>query len=159
MTSSNGYIFRVTGHLCREFTGPGEFPPQRPVTRSFDVFFDLRMNKRLSKQSRRRWFETPPLPIWRHCNENSNAELWCFFNLRLNKRLSKDSWGWWFETLSHPSWRQCNDEWVRYYVWNLKRSKYFIHIFNVKAARKFFFWMQPNLRDEPHFILQTLACT
>ena len=35
------------------------FPSQRPVTRSFDVFFDLRLNKRLSKQSRRRWFETP----------------------------------------------------------------------------------------------------
>ena len=27
---------------------PGEFPAQRPVTRSFDVFFDLRLNKRLS---------------------------------------------------------------------------------------------------------------
>ena len=45
MTSSNGNIFRVTGHLCGEFTGPGEFPAQRPVTRSFDVFFDLRLNK------------------------------------------------------------------------------------------------------------------
>ena len=50
MTSSNGDIFRVTGHLCGEFTGPGEFPAQRPVTRSFDVFFDLRLNKPLSKQ-------------------------------------------------------------------------------------------------------------
>ena len=29
----------------------GEFPAQRPVTQSFDVFFDLRLNKRLSKQS------------------------------------------------------------------------------------------------------------
>ena len=29
----------------------GEFPAQRPVTRSFDVFFDMRPNKRLSKQS------------------------------------------------------------------------------------------------------------
>ena len=29
---------------------PGEFPAQRPVTRSFDVFFDLRPIKRLSKQ-------------------------------------------------------------------------------------------------------------
>ena len=28
---------------------PGEFPVQRPVTRSFDVFFDLRLNKQLSK--------------------------------------------------------------------------------------------------------------
>ena len=51
ITSSNGNICRVTGHLCGEFTGPGEFPAQRPVTRNFDVFFDLRLNKRLSKQS------------------------------------------------------------------------------------------------------------
>ena len=28
---------------------PGEFPTQRPLTRSFDVFFDLRLNKRLSR--------------------------------------------------------------------------------------------------------------
>ena len=30
------------------------FPSQRPVARSFDVFFDLRLNKQLSKQSKRR---------------------------------------------------------------------------------------------------------
>ena len=65
MTSSNGSIFRVTGPLCGEFTG--EFS-QRPVTRSLDVFFDLRLNKRLSKQSRPRWFETPSLSLWYHCN-------------------------------------------------------------------------------------------
>ena len=35
----------------------GKFPAQRPVTRSVDVFFDLRLNKRLSKQSRGWWFE------------------------------------------------------------------------------------------------------
>ena len=38
MTSSNGNIFRVTGHLCGEFTGPRWIPSKRPVTRSFDVF-------------------------------------------------------------------------------------------------------------------------
>ena len=68
MTSSNGNIFRVTGHLCGEFTGPGEFPAQRPVTRSFDVFFDLCLNKRLSKQPWGWWFETPSRSLWRHCN-------------------------------------------------------------------------------------------
>ena len=47
---------------------PGEFPTQRPVTRSFDVFFDLRLNKWLSKQSWGWWFETPPCSLWRHCN-------------------------------------------------------------------------------------------
>ena len=48
---------------------PGEFPAQRPVTRSFDVFFDLRLNKRLSKQSWGWWFETLPRPLWSHCND------------------------------------------------------------------------------------------
>ena len=48
----------------------GEFPSQRPVTRSFDVFFDLCLNKRLSKQSWGGWFETPSCPLWRHSNVN-----------------------------------------------------------------------------------------
>ena len=47
----------------------GEFPSQRPVTRSFDVFFHLCLNKRLSKQSWVRWFETPLHSLWRHCND------------------------------------------------------------------------------------------
>ena len=47
---------------------PGEFPAQRPVTRSFHVFFDLRLNKPLSKQSRGWWFETLSRPLWRHFN-------------------------------------------------------------------------------------------
>ena len=47
---------------------PGEFPAQRPVTRSFDVFFDLCPNKRLSKQWWGWWFETPSSPLRRHCN-------------------------------------------------------------------------------------------
>ena len=68
MTSSNGTIFHVTGPLCGEFTGPGEFPAQRPVTRSFDVFFDLRVNKRLSKQPRGWRLETPSWSLWRHRN-------------------------------------------------------------------------------------------
>ena len=75
MTSSNGNIFRVTGHLCGKFTGPGEFHAQRPVTRSFDVFFDLRPNKRLSKQWWGWWFETLSSPLWRHCNAYSSLAL------------------------------------------------------------------------------------
>ena len=46
----------------------GEFPAQRPVTQIFDVFFDLRLNKRLSKQSWGWGFETLSRPLWRHCN-------------------------------------------------------------------------------------------
>ena len=48
---------------------PCEFPTQRPVTRSFDVYFDLHPNKRLSKHSWGWWFETQSHPLWRHRNE------------------------------------------------------------------------------------------
>ena len=60
MTSSNGNIFGVTGPLCREFTA------QRPVTTSSFVLFDLRPNKRLSKQS---WGGDLRRPLWRDCND------------------------------------------------------------------------------------------
>ena len=71
MTSWNGNIFRVTGPLCGEFTGHRWifFPAQRPVTRSFDVFFDLDLNKPLSKQLWGWWLETQSHSLWRHCND------------------------------------------------------------------------------------------
>ena len=47
---------------------PGEFAAQKPVTRSFDVFVDLRLNKQLSEQSWGWWFKTLMRPLWRHCN-------------------------------------------------------------------------------------------
>ena len=65
MTSSNGNIFRVTGSLC------GEFPWQKPVMPSIDIFFDLRLNKRLSQQSWGWWFETQSRSLWRHCSVQS----------------------------------------------------------------------------------------
>ena len=55
MKSSNGNISCVTGLCVGNSPVTAAFPSQRPVTRSFDGFFDLR----LSKQSRRRWFKTP----------------------------------------------------------------------------------------------------
>ena len=56
---------------------PDEFPTQRPVTRSFDVHFDLRPNKRLSKQSCDWWFETQSHPLWHHLNEWGHIVLSC----------------------------------------------------------------------------------
>ena len=47
----------------------GGFPSQRPATQSFYVFFDLRLNQRLSKQSISWWFETLSYSLWRHCND------------------------------------------------------------------------------------------
>ena len=52
-----------------------EFPSQRPVTRSFDFFSNLRLNKRLSKQSWGLWTETPSGSLWRHCNDRTGS--WC----------------------------------------------------------------------------------
>ena len=57
MTSSNGNIFRVTGPLCGEFTVYRWIPLKKPVTRSFNIYFDLRLNKLLSKQSWGWWLE------------------------------------------------------------------------------------------------------
>ena len=70
VTSSNGNIFRVTVFCAGNSPVTGEFPAQkRPVTRAFDVFLDLRLNKRLNKQWWGWWFETPSRPLYHHCNE------------------------------------------------------------------------------------------
>ena len=69
---------------------------QRPVTPSFDVFFDLRLNERLGKPSWGWWFETPSRLLKRYCNvsvfnllrktnkplcwENNEARVICFRN-------------------------------------------------------------------------------
>ena len=55
---------------------PGEFPAKRPATWSFDGFFDLRLNKRLSKQSWGWWFETLSRLLWRHRNANYIGKSW-----------------------------------------------------------------------------------
>ena len=71
MTSSNGNIFCVTGPLYREFISHQWIPLTKLVTRSFHVFFDLHLNKRLGKQSWGWWFEMPSRSLWRHCNVES----------------------------------------------------------------------------------------
>ena len=71
---------------------PGEFPAQRPVTRNFDVFFDQRLNKRLSKQSWSWWFETLSRSFWRHrnvvikaCLEADYSRMWLTSPLMINR--------------------------------------------------------------------------
>ena len=90
----------------------GEFPAQRPVTRSFNVFFDLRLNKRLSKQSRGRWFETLSRPLWRHSNES-------IFN-----SLNPGDTSWMSDTKPLPNLIRINLKAVRvletHSLWNMK---------------------------------------
>ena len=68
VTSSNWNISELLAICDGNSPVTREFPSRRSVTWSFDVFFDLRLNKRLSKQSWGWWFETPSRPLWRHCN-------------------------------------------------------------------------------------------
>ena len=70
---------------------PGEFPTQRPVTQSFDVFFDLHLNKQLGEQSWGWWFETLSLPLWRHRN---GARLSAGTVLIINSLRPGMSWNW-----------------------------------------------------------------
>ena len=66
MPSSNGNIFRVTGHLRGEFTSHRWIPRTKASDAELWYFFDLHLNERLSKQSWGWWFETPSCPLWRH---------------------------------------------------------------------------------------------
>ena len=69
LASSDGNISALLAFCEGNLPVTGEFPSQRPVTRFFAVCFTLRLNKRLSTQSRRRWFEAPSRSLWRQCNE------------------------------------------------------------------------------------------
>ena len=69
MTSSNETFSTLLALCAGNSPVTGEFSSQRQVTRIFGVFFDLRLNKRLSKQSWGCWFETLSSSLWHHCNE------------------------------------------------------------------------------------------
>ena len=58
-----------TWHLETTTTTTPPPPAPHPL-----VFFGLCLNKRLSKQSRRRWFETRPCSLWRHCNDRTTPD-------------------------------------------------------------------------------------
>ena len=73
----NGNIFRVTGHLWWESTGHRWIPLTKASDAELWFFFYLRLNKLLSKQSRRRWFETPLHSLWRHCNDDFTVSSLC----------------------------------------------------------------------------------
>ena len=68
MTSSNGNIFRVTGHLCGKFTGPRWISRTKASDAELWCFLWFSLNIRLSKQPRGWWFETPAWSLWRHRN-------------------------------------------------------------------------------------------
>ena len=152
MTSSNGNIFRITGPCVGNSPVTGEFPSQRPVTRNFDVFVDLCLNKWLSKQSWGLWFETPSRSLWRHCN--------VFVFSRLQIRL----WRW--SAISHPLQRkQCykwDYQWQRTSgLWHEQWRQIQVNLFSNFAknsssqAFKKTFPKLPLAKSQPVFTPQT----
>ena len=83
-------IFSVLLALCAGNSSvTGEFPSQRPVMRSFDVSLLCALNKRLSKQSRGWWFETP------RAHYDIIAIMWLYnmqwlYQISLSKRKSNN---------------------------------------------------------------------
>ena len=67
----------------------GVFPFQRPVTHSFDVFLDLHQHELLSKQSWRRWFETPS-----RCNKKEVIYINIYIYIYISFIMSKVAIDW-----------------------------------------------------------------
>ena len=102
----NGNISALLALCAGNSLAIGEFPSQRPLTRSFDVYFDLRLNKRLSKLWWGWWFEAPSCQLWRPCNEQEiNRMISNFECKRYDKQytIMHHRQYIWFLWLSHTS--------------------------------------------------------
>ena len=75
MTSSNGIIFRATGHLCREFTGNRWIPCTKASDAELCCFLWSAPEWKIDKKSWGWWFETSSRPLWRHSNDVVGTEL------------------------------------------------------------------------------------
>ena len=93
--------------------------PQKPVTQSFGVFFDLRLNKRLSKQSGW-WFGTPSRPLIDKWAISEKPTCWTIL-LR-------------FSEISKP--RERNVEfWYRSEIWYVSHSTAEKRLLNIKGMQ------------------------
>ena len=117
-TSSNGNIFRVTGHLCGEFTGPRWIPyteasdaelwcfpwsvPEQTVEKTLETPSDLR-GHRTHHDVTVMFLDKLPAAF-----DINTYDIQWIFDLRSNKRLGEQWWGWCFETPSSPLWRHFN---------------------------------------------------
>ena len=109
----------------------GEFPAQRPVTRSFDVFVDLLLNKRLSKQWSGWWCKPPSRPLWRHCNEcHSVMVLPCSTGLHLCRERWQNNFKAYVIIMRHLA-RQCG-QCRRHFPWML--SFYSNHCISLRCV-------------------------
>ena len=95
MTSPNGGLFRVNGHLCGEFIGHSPVTGEFPTRRALMFSFHLRLNKRLSRQSWGWWFEMPSCHydvtvIWHSLPRPS----WSFLKILMSHLIETLPRGW-----------------------------------------------------------------
>ena len=138
----------------------GEFPAQSPVTRSFDVFFDLRLNKRLSKHSWGWWFEMTSRPLWRHgnayyCPSSLDIEIWKL----IEKPIQGGAWTWKrrLQTLAIWFLSQYDLRFIMGHLWPLAR---YVILF-VNTTRQAWYplitrWIMAHYMVNPGDISQTI---
>ena len=97
----------------------GEFPSQRPVMRSFNVFSYLCLNKWLSKQSRCWWFEPPSCSLWWHCN----VKWWLGARYPKNYYLKE----WWPSSLIVSHYQGLTYWWRRHQMETFSVLQAFVH--------------------------------
>ena len=125
---------------------PGECPAQRPLTRSFDVLFDLRLNKGLSKQSWGWWFGTLLRPLWRHCNDRITLSIYtdvywitCNF-LYLVFPSSSPLARKWLGEICNSQWSLCDEALIlltRYVLkWNEIRIFWYLQAHSLASEKK-----------------------
>ena len=134
----------------------GEFPTQRPVTRSFDVFFDLHLNKRLSKQSWGWWFETPSRPLWRHSNEATVIIRATEFYTTLVIRGGHESF---YKATISPMRSRLTQYCQAWYMMSFIRGGIELEkIFYDHLYGRYFDWMLSQMKQDPSIISQFLWC-
>ena len=88
----------------------GGFSSQRPVARSFDAF----LNKRLNKQSRRRWFGTPSPSYWRHCNVRNIIQCHGIVKVTPGHSQSENHWPSLVDTQERSPAKACKKSFFKY---------------------------------------------
>ena len=124
--------------------GSGEFPAQRPMTRSFDIFFDLRPKKRSNKQWWGWWFETPLCSLWRHRNEIGKTVLPPSYRHNWNLHIWKD-----YICIEMGPWVPIQYRIRRLIMRSHKASKARDWVWNVRIALQFAWRLCSNAAETP----------
>ena len=108
----------------------GGFASERPMAQSFDLFFDLRLNKRLSKQSKILWFDTPSRSLWHICYDPKVVRaLLCLVVISHGSILPIP-----FRFISLALWQSCTCPMPNKQPWKIWLNKSSRHRFNINVV-------------------------